>query len=185
MKENLYISDKKLEMMRKRKLGVALDDFLLKEQRQAIHDNVDEMFRRKHKRMIKKKRGKDKDKQECGTTFIITTTTDVQGLCMVVSTSKERTKHTVSYKIHRKRQIMINDDDIDVYDGGDVYGVTVPVGESHKPAHSQAQDVLSLICHGVICLLTFIWDKLSKKELSKSCNYPVFLLSYTESVRYF
>ena len=35
MKENLNISGKKLEIMSERQLGVALDDFVLKEQRQA------------------------------------------------------------------------------------------------------------------------------------------------------
>ena len=61
-----------------------------------------------------------------------------------ISTSKARIKHTVSVTIHRKRQI-----------------TPVPVGE--HPAHSQAQEVPLLICHGVICLLPFLWDKFMKK----------------------
>ena len=54
MKENLEISDKKLEIMSKRQLGAALDDFVLKEQRQAINDNVEDTLRKQHKRLIKK-----------------------------------------------------------------------------------------------------------------------------------
>ena len=40
-------------------------------------------MRRQHKRLIKKKRGKDKDEQECGPTFIFTTTTAVREVCVV------------------------------------------------------------------------------------------------------
>ena len=44
MKENLEISGKKLEIMSKIQLGVVLDDFALKEQREAINENVEEAF---------------------------------------------------------------------------------------------------------------------------------------------
>ena len=39
--------------MSERQLGVVLDDFALKEQRQTINDNVGETLRRQHKRLIK------------------------------------------------------------------------------------------------------------------------------------
>ena len=61
-------------------------------------------------------------------------------------------------------------------------GVPVPVRE--QPAHPQAQEVPPLIFHGVICLLPFLWDKFAKNEFSKSCKYPVFLLSDTAIVCY-
>ena len=48
MKENLEISGKKLEIMSESQIGVALDDFVLKEQRQAINDNAEETLRRQH-----------------------------------------------------------------------------------------------------------------------------------------
>ena len=38
IKENLEISDKKLEIMSERQLVVGLDDFVLKEQSQAIYE---------------------------------------------------------------------------------------------------------------------------------------------------
>ena len=46
MKENFEISGKKLDIMSKRQLGVVLYDFVLKEKRQAINDNVEETLRR-------------------------------------------------------------------------------------------------------------------------------------------
>ena len=63
MKENLEISGKKLEIMSEIQLGGALDDFMLKEQRQAINDNVEETLIRQKKRLIKRKRGEDNDEQ--------------------------------------------------------------------------------------------------------------------------
>ena len=53
---------------------------------------------------------------------MITTANAVREVRMVVSTSKARTKHTVSSTIGRKRQIMNHDDDSDEDDGGDVDG---------------------------------------------------------------
>ena len=69
--------------MSKRQLGVSLDDFVLKEKRQAINENVKETLRSKHKRLIKRKRGEDKDDQEGGLTFMITTVAAVQEVCTV------------------------------------------------------------------------------------------------------
>ena len=54
-----------------------------------------------------------------------------------ISTRKARTKHTVSSKIRRKRQI-------------------TPVLVGEQPAHSRDQEVLSFIFHGVIFLLPFL-----------------------------
>ena len=71
---------------------------------------------------MKIKKGKYKDEQEVGLTFMITTAANVQEVCMIISTSKERTKYTVSSAIHRKRHITNHDDDSDDYDGGDVDG---------------------------------------------------------------
>ena len=53
---------------------------------------------------------------------MITTAAAVREVCTVVSTSKARTKHTVSSTIHRKRQITTHDDDSDDDGGGDVDG---------------------------------------------------------------
>ena len=103
MKKNLDISGKKLEIMSERQLGVALDDFVLKELSQAINENFNETSRRQNKRLIKRKRGEVKDEQEGGHTFMITTANAVREVRMVVSTSKARTKHTVSSTIGRKR----------------------------------------------------------------------------------
>ena len=66
-----------------RQLGVAIDDSVLKEQRQAINGNVKETLRRQHKRLIKRKRGKDKDDQEGGTNFMIATVSAVLEVCVV------------------------------------------------------------------------------------------------------
>ena len=43
MKENLEISGKKLEIMSESRIGVALDDFMLKDQRQVIKENVEDV----------------------------------------------------------------------------------------------------------------------------------------------
>ena len=75
IKENLKISGIQLEIMSERQLGVALDDFVLKEQRQAINGSVKETLRRQKNRRIKRERGKDK---EGGLTFMITTTAAVR-----------------------------------------------------------------------------------------------------------
>ena len=69
--------------MSKRQLGVALDDFALKEQRQYINENIKETLRRHHKRLIKTKRGEDNDEHEGGKTFMITTGDAVQEVCVV------------------------------------------------------------------------------------------------------
>ena len=61
MKYNLDISGKNLEIMSEIHLGVGLDDFLLKEQRRAINENVEEALKMQHKRLIKSNKGKDKD----------------------------------------------------------------------------------------------------------------------------
>ena len=60
MKENLDISGKKLEIMNERQIGVALDNFMLKDQRHSIDKNFKETFRRHNKRLIKREIGKDK-----------------------------------------------------------------------------------------------------------------------------
>ena len=57
---------------------MALDDFVLKEQRQAINENFGETSKRQHNRLIKINRVKDKDDQKGGLTFMITTATTVQ-----------------------------------------------------------------------------------------------------------
>ena len=57
---------------------MALDDFLLKEKRHDINENVKETLGRQHKRPVKRKRGEDKDEQEFGPTFMITTAADVR-----------------------------------------------------------------------------------------------------------
>ena len=72
VKENSEISGRKLESISKSQLGVVLDDFVLKEQRQAINKNFKETLRRQHKRQIKRNRGKYKDDQEGGPTLMIT-----------------------------------------------------------------------------------------------------------------
>ena len=61
MKENLEISVKKLEIMSKRQIVVALDGFVLKEQRRAINKTVEEMLIRQKKRLIKSRIGKYKE----------------------------------------------------------------------------------------------------------------------------
>ena len=83
IKENLKISGKKIEIMSKRQLGVVLDDFVLKEQSQAIYETVEETIRRQQKRLMKRNRGKDKEEQEVRPTIMITTAAAVQEVCMV------------------------------------------------------------------------------------------------------
>ena len=61
MKENLNISCKELYIMSERQLGAELDDFVLKDQRQAINDNAEEKLISKHNRLIKRKIGEDKE----------------------------------------------------------------------------------------------------------------------------
>ena len=131
MKKNLEISGKKIEIMSERQLVVVLDDFVLKYLRPAINENSKETLRSQHKRLIKRKRGEVKDDQEGGTTFMITTAAAVREVCIVVSTRKARTKHTVSSMIRRKRQITTHDDDLDDNDGVDVDG-----GDSGKHPES-------------------------------------------------
>ena len=83
IKDNLDIFGKKREIMSKRQLGVALDNFMLKEQRHAINDTTNETFIRQQKSMIKSKRGKDKEDQEDRPTFMTTTDATVQEVGMV------------------------------------------------------------------------------------------------------
>ena len=64
-------------------LGVALYDFLLEYQRQAINENVEEMLRSQNKSLIKMNRGKDKYYQEDEPTFMITTAAAVREVCVV------------------------------------------------------------------------------------------------------
>ena len=49
--------------MSKRQLGLVLYDFVLKEQIQAINNNVKETLIRKNKRLLKMKRGGDNVEQ--------------------------------------------------------------------------------------------------------------------------
>ena len=88
-----------------------------------------------------------------------------QSQIFFISSSKARTKQTLSSTIRRNIQI-----------------IPLPVGE--QPEQSQAQEVPSLIFHGVICLLPFLWGRFPKRGFSKSCNYPVFLLSDAAIVCY-
>ena len=69
--------------MSKRQLGVALDVFMTKEQRQAINENGKETLGRQHKRPIKRKKVEYKDEQEGGPNFMITTAASVQEVCVV------------------------------------------------------------------------------------------------------
>ena len=62
---------------------MASDNFVLKEQRKDINEIIKETLRRQHKTLLKRKRGKDKDDQESGKTFMTTTTDAVQEVCMV------------------------------------------------------------------------------------------------------
>ena len=72
---------------------MALDDFALKEQMQSINDNVKKTLGRQNKRLVKSKKNKDKDGQEGGTTFMITTAAAVWKVCMVEGyRSRERYK---------------------------------------------------------------------------------------------
>ena len=83
VKENSEISGKKLESMSKSQLGVVLDDFVLKDQRQAINKNFKVTWRRQHKRQIRRKRGKYKDDQEGRPTFIINNAAAVREVCVI------------------------------------------------------------------------------------------------------
>ena len=74
------------------------------------------------KRLIKKKRGEDKDEQEGRPTFMITTAAAVRELCMVVPTSKARAKHTVSSTTFSKIQITTHNDDRNGDNRSDVDG---------------------------------------------------------------
>ena len=78
IKDNPEMSSKKLEIISKRQIGVALDYFVLKQQRQAINENFEETLRNQHKRLTKNKRGKDNDEQEGGPTFMINASAAVQ-----------------------------------------------------------------------------------------------------------
>ena len=78
IKDNLEISGMKLEIISERHLGVALDDFVLKEKRQDINKAVKETLISQQKRSIKFKRVRDKEEQENGTNFMITTAAAVQ-----------------------------------------------------------------------------------------------------------
>ena len=69
--------------MSERQIGVALDNFVLKYQRQAINENVEETLISQHKRLIKRNRGEDKYGQEGGPAFIITTAVVVREVCVV------------------------------------------------------------------------------------------------------
>ena len=78
IKDNLEISGMKLEIISERHLGVALDDFVLKEKRQDINKAVKETLISQQKRSIKFKRVRDKEEQENGPNFMITTAAAVQ-----------------------------------------------------------------------------------------------------------
>ena len=52
---------------------VALDDVVMKKQRKAINENVEETLRMQHTRLIKSNIDEDKDDQEGGPNFMITT----------------------------------------------------------------------------------------------------------------
>ena len=74
----------------------------------------------------------------------VSSTNKQQSHILFISEIKTRTKHTMSSTIRRKRQI-------------------TPVLVGEQPSHSQAQGVPSLICHGVILLLPFLWENLRKR----------------------
>ena len=104
MKDNPEISGKKLEIISERQLGVALDGFVLKEQRQAINENVKEKLIRQHKRLIKRKRGEYKDKQEVGSAFMVNTTNAVGEVYVVEGDRlKERDETQDKGKIERRQ----------------------------------------------------------------------------------
>ena len=83
MKENLDISGKKLVIMSESQAVVELDYLVLKEQRQAIIDNVEGTLIRQNNMIKKRKGGEDKEEQEGRLTFMITTSTAVQEVCVI------------------------------------------------------------------------------------------------------
>ena len=114
IKENLNISGKS-----KRQLGVALYDFVLKEQMQYINENSEEKFRRQNKSPIKRKRGKDNYEKEDEPTFMITTAAAVREVCVVKGDrareraeaedkGKREKRHSAANRANKK--ININDE---------------------------------------------------------------------------
>ena len=89
------------------------------------------------------KGGKDKDKQEDRPTFMITAVVAVLEVCMFVSTSKARTKHTVSSMIRGKRQVTTHDDDsndddrVDVHRGASAGWLTARIQHTRRPKRSR------------------------------------------------
>ena len=80
----------------------------MKDQRQAINENVKETLRRQNKILIKRKRGKDKDEQEGGPTFMITTAAAVREVCVVEGDrGRERVEAEDKGK-REKRQVAAN-----------------------------------------------------------------------------
>ena len=87
--------------MSKRQIGVTLYDFMLKLQSQAINKNAEETSRMQYKRLIKRKRGKDKDGQEGGPTFMNTTSATVQEVCVF---EKDRARERAKAEDKGKRE---------------------------------------------------------------------------------
>ena len=94
--------------MSERQLGVTLDDFVLKDQGQNINENVKKTLISQHKRPIKSKRGKDKDNQDVGLTFMITTAAAVRKV-YVFKGERERERAGEEDKGNiEKRQVAAN-----------------------------------------------------------------------------
>uniref|UniRef100_A0A7S4MXX5 Mre11 DNA-binding domain-containing protein n=1 Tax=Odontella aurita TaxID=265563 RepID=A0A7S4MXX5_9STRA len=79
VKENLELADKKLQVLDERRLGIALDEFVSKEQRQAIADTVEDELKRSQKELIRRKR--DGDGNGEGGESKITTAAAVREIC--------------------------------------------------------------------------------------------------------
>ena len=73
---------------------------MLKEKRQDINENGKKKLRSQNNRLIKGKRGNDKDEHEGGPTFMITTSADVWEVCMVKG---DRAREAVTNRAKKKR----------------------------------------------------------------------------------
>jgi hypothetical protein len=90
IKENLDMADKKLEILSEQRLGLAVEDFVAKEQNKAFAEAMEETLTKQQKKLIKRGQGAGADEEEEGENGKVNSITDVRDIVQQESQQREQ-----------------------------------------------------------------------------------------------
>lgn len=89
IKESLDMADKKLEILSEQRLGLAVEDFVAKEQNKAFVDAMKETLTKQQKKLIKRGEGAGGDDEAEGESGKVTSVADIRGIVNQESQQRE------------------------------------------------------------------------------------------------